>query len=267
MKIRTQLRLNSVVPHGVGSGSESLALDLIYAFLLHEFGQDVYRYISINQIGSDLNEFVMKEPGKKIHVNIRYPAHQDFEIKNIDEKNRIRLDVVHAALLRIADFDKKLAVEQLEAIRKKILANNFSFDFVCTSHVNKKASNLTAMIIVHPATDRFDYYVLVQEDKKVKCKLHIYRGRPGLLFTEFFFYGKWKGKSELIIWGKEKEVEIHILIDECKADFVNLTRYPNPPYFTMMRADISDEDRAKAHQDWKHSLPPAIAAVIRQPNN
>src|SRR5437667_12875436 len=108
MKMKTQLRLNSVVPHGVGSGSESLALDLIYEFLLREFAQAIYRYISINQIGSELNEFVMKEPGNKIHVNIRYPAHEDFESKSADEKNEIRLDIVHTALLRVAEYDKKL---------------------------------------------------------------------------------------------------------------------------------------------------------------
>jgi hypothetical protein len=267
MKMTTQLRLNSVVPHGVGSGSESLALDLIYEFLLHEFEQDIYRYISINQIGSELNEFVMKEPGNKIHVNIRYPAHEDFESKSVDEKNEIRLDVVHTALLRVAEYDKKLDIEQLEAIRKKIIANNFSFDFVCRSHVSKQAPNLTGMIIVHPAMDKFDYYVLIEEDKKPKCKLHIYNGRPGVHFTEFFFNGKWKGENEFIIWGKGKEVEIHILVDECRADFVNLTRYTNPPYFTVMRADVSEEDREKAYQDWKHSLPPAVAAITRQAHN
>lgn len=267
MKMKTQLRLNSVVPHGVGSGSESLALDLIYEFLLHEFGQDIYRYISINQIGSELNEFVMKEPGNKIHVNIRYPAYEDFEMRSGDEKNMIRLDVVHAALVRVAEYDKKLDVGQLEAIRKKIIANNFSFDFVCRTYVNKQSSNLIAMIIVNPTMDRFEYYVQVEEDKKLKCKLHIYRGRPGVHFAEFFFYGKWKGKNELIIWGKKKEVEIHVLVDECRADFVNLTLYNNPPYFTVMRADISEEDREKSYQDWQHSLPPAVAAVIRQANN
>ena len=45
--MKTQLRLNSVVPHGVGSGFESLALDLIYEFLLSEFGQNFYRWIGI----------------------------------------------------------------------------------------------------------------------------------------------------------------------------------------------------------------------------
>jgi hypothetical protein len=221
--MKTQLRLNSVVPHGVGSGSESLAIDLIYEFLLHEFKQDIYSYISINQVGSDLNEFVMKEAGNKVHVNIRYPVDENFETRNSDEKNKIRLDIIHTSLLRIAEADKKLDVVKLEAIRRKILENNFDFYFACKSHLNKKNPTLVGKVIVKP--------------------------------------------DELIIWGKNKEMEIHVLVDECKADLVNLTKYANPPYFTLMRADISEEERAKAYQDWHHSLPPAVASVIRQANN
>ena len=61
--METQLRLNSVVKHSVGSGSESLAIDLIYEILLREYSENIYRYISINQIDLSLNEFVLIEPG------------------------------------------------------------------------------------------------------------------------------------------------------------------------------------------------------------
>ena len=146
--------------------------------------------------------------------------------------------------------------------------NNFSFEFICKSYVHKKNKNLVAKVVVHPEMDRFNYYAIIEEKGKVKCRVHIYNGRTGVFFgEEFFFYGKWRGENELIIWGKGKEVEIHILVDECRADFVNLTRYTNPPYFTVMRADVSDEDRERAQQDWQHSLPPAVAAVIRQAHN
>lgn len=265
--MKTEIRLGSVVPHGVG-GAEAAAMDLIYICLLHEFGQDIYRRIGINQIGEDLNEFVMKEPGNKVHVNIRYPVYDDFELKSVDERNRIRLDIVHSALLRVAEYDKKLDTYQLEAIRKKILDNNFSFEFVFKSHVNKKNGNLVAKITVHPEMDRFNYYAVIEENGKVKCRAPIYSGRTGVFFgEEFFFYGKWKRENEFIIWGKGKEVEIHILVDECRVNFVNLTRYANPPYFTVMRADISEQDREKARRDWQHSLPPAVAAIVRQAHN
>lgn len=265
--MKTEIRLGSVVAHGVG-GPEAAAMDMMYICLLHEFGQDIYKRIGINQIGEDLNEFVMKEPGNKVHVNIRYPVYEDFESKSVEEKNKIRLDVIHTALLRVAEYDKKLNIDQLDAIRSKILSNNFLFEFICKSYVNKKNKNLIGKVVIHPESDRFNYYAVIEENGKVRCKVHMYNGRTGVFWGEdFFSYGKWRGENELIIWGKKKEVEIHILIDECKADFLNLTRYANPPYFTVMRADISEEEREKAYQDWKHSLPPAVAAIVRQAHN
>jgi hypothetical protein len=255
------------MPHGVGSGSESLALDLIYEFVLYEYGQDVYRYISINQIGEDLDEFVMKEPGNKIHINIRYPVYEDFESKSVDEKNKIRLDVIHVALLRVSEYDKKLDSSQLEAIRNLILANNFSFKLTCKTYTNRNDPSLVVKVVVHPEMDKFNYYVLVEQGGQLKCELPLYNGRPGVHYDEFFGAGKWTKKNELVIWGKQKEVEIHILTDECKIEFVNLTWYAAPPYFTVMRADVSEEERAKALQDWYHSLPPAVSAAIRKADN
>jgi hypothetical protein len=259
-------RLNSVVPHGVG-GPESGAINLIYTTLLQELEQDVYGYIGVNQIGNDLDEFVMKQ-GKIVHVNIRYPAYDDFESKTISEKNRIRLDVVHTALLRVAVQDKKLDIGKLEEIKSKILSNDFSFDFVCKSYLYNKRSSLIAKIIVHPQMEKFDYYVSIEDNLTVKCRKKIYSGLTNVVYyPELFSQGKWKGENEFIITGKRKEVEIKICVDECKIEFKNLTGYPKPPYFEMMRADISAEEKDKAYQDWQHSLPPAAAAIIRQADN
>ena len=261
-------RLGSVGAHGVG-GPEAIAIDLMYDFLLQEFEQDMYSHIHINHINDDLNEFVMKEPGNKVHVNIRYPTYEDFEIRSVDEQNRIRLNVVHNGLLRIAEYDKKLEVAKLEAIRNKILKNNFSFDFVYKTHVYKKRPNMIAKIIVHPGNKQFDYYTLVEENGKEKCKVHIYSGLPASIynFKDFFSLGKWKGENELVITGKANIIETHILIEKCKVEYVNLTPYKNPPLFEVRRAGISEEDREKAHQDWLHSLPPSHAAIIRQAHN
>jgi hypothetical protein len=145
--MKTELRLGSVVAHGVG-GAEAGSMDLIYLFLLSEFGQNVYHRIGINQIGNDLKEFVVKEPGNKIHVNIRYPAYEDFESKSMTDKNRIRLDIVHSALLKVADYDKKLDVEKLEEIKTVILKNDFSFDFTYKSCTNKRNPTLIGKVII-----------------------------------------------------------------------------------------------------------------------
>jgi hypothetical protein len=229
--MKTQLQLNSVVLHGVGSGSESLALVLIYEYLLYELGQNMYRYISINQIGEELNEFVIKEPGNKIHVNIRYPAYEDFELKSVDEKNMIRLDVIHTALLRVSEYDKKLDAYQLEAIRKKIIGNNFSFSLICKKCINKTDPSLVGSVVVRPEMDKFKFYILIEKDGRLKCEFLIYNGRPGVRCDFFFSTGKWNGVNQLILWGKQKEVEIHIFVEDCKVEFVNLTRYVRPPLF------------------------------------
>jgi putative transposase len=102
------LRLESVVPHGVG-GTEAGIIDLIYAFLLQEYGQDIYSYIHVNQIGEDLDEVIIKD-GKNIYINVRYPAIEGLEQRSTKERNRIRLDVAHTALLKIAEYEKKLDV-------------------------------------------------------------------------------------------------------------------------------------------------------------
>jgi len=125
----TQLKLNSVVDHGVGGDAEAGVFDLIYSFLLNECGQNFYSAIVVNQIGDDLNEIILRE-GKRIHINIRYPVYEDFESKQFNEKNRIRLDVIHTSLLKIAEYEKKLDPQKLETIRSKIIEQDFKFHFL-----------------------------------------------------------------------------------------------------------------------------------------
>ncbi|HTB27189.1 MAG TPA: hypothetical protein VK711_17580, partial [Puia sp.] len=252
---------------GVG-GPEAAAIDLIYMYLLQEFGQDIYSRIGINQIDNNLDEFVLKEPGNKIHVNIRYPAYENFESKSVEEKNRIRLDVIHTALLRIADNDGKLDKEKLYAIRLKILENNFSFDFIYRSYPFKKNPDLIGKVIIHPLMDKFIFYTLIENNGEEKCKLPIFIGIPGWYYMDkYFCYGKWKDEFHLIIWGKEKTVETHISIEACTVNIINLTSYNKPPYYTLMKANISEEERKQSNMDWLHSLPPAVAAVLRNAQN
>ena len=262
----TQIRLGSVIPHGVG-GPEAGAIDLIYYFLLREYGQNSYNHIFINQIGEDLNEIILKQ-GKQININIRYPAQEDFELKSDYEKNRIRLDVTHAALLRIAEKEKKLDIQILEIIKNKILENNFSFDFVLKTFKNKKPDNLFAKLIVQPKASSFLYYIQIEEDEKVKCKLPIYNGFTNTFYVrKLFGIGKWKKNNDFILKGKNGEVEIHIIVDSCEVKYINLTKYEKAPSFEIFRSDITLDESEKARKDWHHSLPPAIASFLRDANN
>jgi len=100
------LRFHSMVENGISS-QEVICLEVIYRCLLHEFKQDVYSRIVINQIGDDLEEFVLKK-GKGIHCNIRFPSRSSFPEWNDFEKNIELLDKIHNGLLAIAKYDNKL---------------------------------------------------------------------------------------------------------------------------------------------------------------
>jgi hypothetical protein len=265
--MKTIVRLNSVIPNGVGSGPESAAIDLIYSFLLREFKQNKYRQISINQIGYDLEEFITTT-GDKIYINVRYPVVDEFNRMSENDKNIIRLDVIHDSLIRIANHEKKLDPKKLEEIKELILLKDFLFEFDCKSYPNKKYKNLNAKIILQPLMTKFNYYLVVEDAGVIKCKVLIYSGIPVMIyFSELFSIGKWNGDNEIIISGKNKEVEITLSIDECILTYVNLTKFEKPPYFEMMRADLPEFEKRKAYFDWVHSLPPGHAAILNfEPN-
>ena len=82
----------------------------------------------------------------------------------------------------------------------------------------------------------------------------------------FFCFGKWNGQNEFVISGKERIVETHVFADKCTVEIVNLSSYRNPPYYNLMKADTTEEEREKSRKDWEHSLNPAIAVILRQDN-
>ena len=267
--MKVQFKLASVGADTVG-GPDAILLDILYCNLLSEFGEDKYRLITINQIGEgldDIKEFVKKESGGHIHCNIRYQMYKNLGQKEIDEQNRIRLDVVHAALIRIAEFDKKLSIQKLQAIKEKILEKNFLFEFTYKTYHNKKAE-LIAKVIARPQMRVIDYYVIMESAGKKRCELLIFSGVPASIysFDDFFGLPSWK-EGCFILRGKNGEVETRVLIDKCSVDIVNLTDYDNPPYYTLLKAGISKGERENASKDWHHSLPPAVEAIIRQANN
>ncbi|MBL0182890.1 MAG: hypothetical protein IPP96_11605 [Chitinophagaceae bacterium] len=262
MAIKTNIfRLGSLVPHGVGDNPDSQMIDLIYSILLQEFGQDIYSHIRVQQIGNDLDELIIKEKNN-VHINIRYPAFKDFETKSEKERNSIRVDIIHKALVRLAEKFKKLDISKLELIKDKILANEFAFNFLYKTYVNPKRSDLVAKLFIQPLVDRFNFSLLIEEANKEKCKILLYSGIPSSYYIQsFFLNGKWRGQNEFLFKPK-REFEIKAIVDKCLCEVINLTEYEKPPLFEMMKADISKIDIDKAHADWVHSMPPAIAAIV-----
>ncbi|MFT3823050.1 MAG: hypothetical protein QM731_03985 [Chitinophagaceae bacterium] len=234
------LHLDSIIIDGVG-GPEVGAIDLIYSYLLREFEQGLYSHIVINQIDDELNEFVMLQSGNKIYVNIRYPATKDFGLKSVDEKNKIRLDIIHTALLRVSKERGKLNAHKLEVIREKIISQNFLFDFIVKAYMKKK--NRQAKIVVRPLMDRFDYFLLMEEDGHEKSKTLIFSGGTTIYyFDRFFAAGKWQSENEFVITGKAKEMEMHFFYDTCQVESVNLTTDPKPRLFEIYKSRHSSED-------------------------
>src|SRR5215204_3603760 len=116
------IRLESNVKYGVG-GVGAGATSLMYTYYLQKYELNYYSFIFVNQVGEELEEFVMKE-GKKIYINIRYPVFEDFESKTERDRALIRLDVTHNALLMLSEKDARFEKKTLEAIRNEIITND-----------------------------------------------------------------------------------------------------------------------------------------------
>ena len=258
------LNINSVLDNGIG-GSQTGRFSLIYTYLLQQFDLDFYRHILINQIGFDLNEFVLIQQKKDVYINIRYPNHPDLIAKHLKDGDSIRLDMIHTALLRLAKEDERMDVTKLEAIRELIIAKEFSFDLVYKSISNKKSNEFVAKIIIHPEEASFSFYVLIEQSGIEKCKLLIYQGKPtDFYIDDLFFYSKWKGVNEFIIKGKRSEIEYHIYVDNCNVELVNISENKNSaPIFNLFKASPPPG----ALQDYIASLPPAIAAALNYNEN
>jgi hypothetical protein len=259
MKKKTvTLRLGSVVANGLG-GPEAGAMNLIYSKLLQDYGLNTYSYIGVNQICQDLEEIILKQPGGVVHINIRY--NKASGIKFIDQ-----LNIIHEALLRLSREERKLDANKLEEIYAHILSKEFKFRFICKEFFDKKRG-MVAQLLVEPELSLFKYFIDIKGPSKA-CKIHIYSGGTDIFYLPAFFdKGAWVASNTFTLKGTKNETEIRINYDECSFDVINLTKYRMPPYFQMMRGDLTEEERRSAIKDWEHSLPPEIAAIVTQSLN
>lgn len=250
-----------MVLHGVG-GPQAGAVNYIYSQLLQQFNIDAYRYIHINQIGVENNEVIIKE-GKKININVRFPAREDFEQLSDFDQNVIRLEIIHIGLCRIAAYENKIDIGKLNEIKAIVLEKKFDFSFLLKKFENKKNPEFIGSLFIKPQNKRFDFFASIKNGDTELCNLPIFSGGTSdFYFSNFFSKGKWTAKGELIISGSSTEVEIRINTEACTVEFVNLTRYEKPPLLELMRSDLSEEEKSKAYRDWIHSLPPGMAAIV-----
>ena len=258
------INLGSIVKNGV-EGPENGAINLIYSYLLQEYNLNYYNRIKINQIGDDHEELMLPGENKTMHINICYPADPNYDNKTVFEKNNIRLNIIHTALLRIANRYKRLDVDKLEIIKSKILENNFGFEIPYKRFTNPKHKDLVISIIIIPQEKTFSFYAKIEEGGKVKCNVLLFNGKTtDFYITALFSYGKWHGANKVVISGKYKEVEMQVDVIKCGVEIINYSKYEKPPFFEMMRSDISESDQEKAHQNWLDSLPPGRADFIQE---
>ena len=261
-------RLISVDPRGIGNTGNGL-LDFLYSYLLWQNGLGYYKYIRVNQIHQDqgIEEFVDMEEGK-VHINIIFNTDINFDALDDIEKNRIRLDIIHSGLLRLSDKDPNFSNKTLRKIRDEILQKEFNIEVECLIKESPYDNNLFCKILVNPLARCFDYYILLQKDDNVLCKIHFFRSNPLTYYFEVIFNKiSWKTEGEVIIEGSENQMKMSLDVNNCKLDFQNLTIYPSPPLWEMANAEISEQEKRSAYQNWLDSLPPAFSAIIGQSEN
>lgn len=261
-------RLVSVDPQGIGNKGNG-QIDLLYSSLLNLYGLNYYKSIKVNQIAPNqgIKEFVEIEKGF-VHVNIIYIIDPRFDSLADFEKNKIRLEVIHAGLLRLAKEDDKFAKVKLERIRNEILENKFDFAIEVFKKENPVDNKFLSKLIIRPQSGYFDFFLQVINEGHRVCEIHLYKGKSTPFYVDSFFSKIiWVGINQLIIEGEEKQMRIIIDINECNVSFDNLTSYSKPPLWEMMRVGLTQEENNNAYENWLHSLPPAYSAIIRNSDN
>ncbi len=267
MKRLDYLRLISIDPNGIGNEGNGM-LDILYSYLLYENGLSFYKYIKINQIhqSQDIKEFVDFDKGK-VHVNIIHNTPSNFDYLDDISKNKIRLEVIHAGLLRISKEDERLQKDKLEKIREEILLkkNYFIIDGIVS--VNPFDKNITCKILITPQAKYFIFSLDVKNKDSYLCKVDLYRSKPLVYYLDSFFsIIKWINKDELYVGGKAKQMSILLNLSNCDIQFKNLTQYNKPPLWEMGKTETNNTEKRVAYENWLDSLPPEYAAVIRNSN-
>lgn len=261
-------RLISIDHNGIGNRGNGL-LNIIYSYLLWKNGLDYYKFVKINQIGREqqVKEFVEIQK-EYVHINLIHPTDKNFDLLDDDRKNKIRLEIIHAGLMRLAEVDSRFSISKLNEIRKEVIESNFRIALESNGKINRFDKAVLVKLLILPSTTYFDYHLIVQRNEMEICRQFLYRGKPAPDIVSYFFSKpKWKNKNELVIEGQEKQMRIRLDISSCTLEFQNLTQYPNPPLWEMMKVGISEQENKSAYEDWIHSLPPAVAAIVRDSNN
>lgn len=260
------IRLVSTDWNGIGNDGNAM-LDLIYTYLIQEKGLGYYHHIKINQISAEgMNDIIFDR--NSVHINFVYNVSPDFASFSALKKNEIRLDIIHNALLALGQQDSRFESDILEEIRAEIIKKQFVIEIEYFNHRLNKRNDIGVSLLVIPSPMYFDFFLVLQENFKQMFHAHVFRGKPSDYYIDMLFSkSQWKTDKEFVLSGSERQMQLTLILDGYQLKFENLTSFPKPPLWEMMKFHSQETEGIIAYENWIHSLPPAYAAMLRQAGN
>lgn len=244
--MKTSILITSVGPNTI-QRKDSEALSLYYTILFEKYGLNFYSSIMINHISDNFEEIILRE-GKSISINIKWPI--EYQLDQIDERkrNEIRLDVVHEALKRISEKERKIDLHLLVTIKKLILESNFSFEYAYKKIVLSNSGEVN--FIVKPLEKSFDYYIEFKLGKIRKCNIFLFSGLTSMTYLKDLFHNIEISQKKIIIVDKHNECEFRIDLETCSYSLINKSKFNEPLLFLLVKANVREDIRQQAYDQY-----------------
>ncbi|BAV07760.1 hypothetical protein SAMN05421788_103110 [Filimonas lacunae] len=195
------LRLNSLVDNSIGI-PYSYYVGYIYTYYLQKLQLEYYSFIVINHIDDDLNEGLFLDTGIKgeIGMNVRMPFQKPFDSLEEVERSIFRLNVIHEAMLKLANNDSRFSVEVLEQIKSEILRANFIVDIPYWVSSNKKKKEIIGAVIVNPKEREYTFYFVIAENGIEKQRTYLQSMEVNDFYIDtIHFDGAWQKNGSFFL--------------------------------------------------------------------
>lgn len=186
-------------------------INYIYSYYLQKFKLSHYPFIVINHIGEDFNEGVFPRTRyTNLGINIRYPVSENIDSLSESEKNNIRLNLMHEALLKLSAYDKRFSVEKLEEIKTAVIQSDFIVDIPYRIYVNKHNANITGTVIVNPKESEYLFYFVITDNGIETTRAFL----ESMSIQEFYggrthFHGAWQKDGSFFLVNSTSGEEFH----------------------------------------------------------
>ncbi|MET3876967.1 hypothetical protein [Chitinophaga sp. OAE865] len=256
------LRLVSKADQAINLRAEGISL--IYAGMLIKHGLTYYKHIQIVHTSEEDQDLVIGER-KDFYVRISYNIGVDFAQKEDNTIQVIMINIIHDALLKLAEQEGHLDIGLLNLIKAEIIERPLEFTVKYKTFAHPKDSSFLINIIIHPLLRYFNIYLELERNGMIAANLLIYKGvNVPTYFSDFFSKGKWL-KKEFVLSGNATDMEIHLSLEDYSLKYVNTSGIEGKaPKFELMKADA---DRKTTLDEYLHMLNPAIVAILTGSEN